>query len=301
MSRDRRTLLPEAQRLEGRQLLTSTSAKSPFRVGFLTPSILTSQQSASATVTISRGWAGRVVGVAGLPDESAFKVRLTTDPSPSVGVNLPAVDQTIAFAAHEDSKTVTIPINKGAANPGEVDVKLRLTFVGPSLRIPLAPTTVLRIRTSSDVIPPIVVARKWTARSISMTFSEPMSPAGVQDIKNYDVQSLTHQDTTLAKIIGFSGNLFGKGRFKSDTKSRNVPLIAASYDPATRTVTLIPARPLNPLATTTVSLTSRGAGAKSSQQPLPRTTVTDLAGNPVGGYGGSGLLMTIPKGQRASG
>ena len=66
-----------------------------------------------------------------------LQVQVTTDPSsPAVGVNLPAVNQTVTFGGQssigdQNFASVTIPTDAGAPNPGEVDVNLTITPIDP--------------------------------------------------------------------------------------------------------------------------------------------------------------------------
>ncbi len=48
---------------------------------------------------------------------SSLQVEVTTDPSPAVGVNVAAVDQTVTFAKHQTFAAISVPILAGAANP----------------------------------------------------------------------------------------------------------------------------------------------------------------------------------------
>jgi hypothetical protein len=146
----------------------------PPTVGFTTSSILVSQQSDSVSVTLSRQF---------FTDNNAgtLQVRLATAPSPAIGVNLPAVDQTVTFAAGEDSKTVTILIIKGAPNSGEVDVALTLARVDGPPNVVYGGPTVLQIKASADATPPTITGSRLTRRGIELMFSEPMDPARVQN------------------------------------------------------------------------------------------------------------------------
>jgi len=126
MSRLLRAFHPEALGLEWRQLLAARPHiyVPPPAVGFTSTAPdgtdQVSQQSDAATVTL---WRANSPGT--------FQVRVATTPSPAVGVNVAAVDQTVTFAKGENNATVTVPIITGAPNPGEVDVELTLNPAQP--------------------------------------------------------------------------------------------------------------------------------------------------------------------------
>ena len=66
-------------------------------------------------------WYSRVLGgVDTLP--TRLQVEVKTDPSPAVGVNVGAVDQTVTFARGQSQAAVRVPILAGASEPREVDV-----------------------------------------------------------------------------------------------------------------------------------------------------------------------------------
>ena len=127
-------------------------------------------------------------------------------------MNLPAVNQIVTFAEGEDRKTITIPIITGAPNPGEVDVPLTMSILaGPPNAVLDAPA-VLKIKESADVIPPIIVGSRVNGKDIQLTFSEPMDPARVQDVKNYYVLSTTKQNHDAENILGNLSRQVGRVR-----------------------------------------------------------------------------------------
>jgi hypothetical protein len=252
-------------------------------VGFAELSNVVSQQSDTATVTLYNGWLARG---AGTPQASTgpLQVRLATAPSPAIGVNLQAVDQIVTFVEGEDRKSVTVPIITGAPNSGEVDVTLTLTLVeGPPDLVVESPA-VLRIKASSDVIPPTIVGSQVTSKGIELTFSEPMDPTRVQNTANYFVQSTTKKNRDPGDILGdlFLGKWGGSGQSNSTTE--RIPLRSVTYDPTTQTATLVPKRRLNPLARLTISSSPQ---TKRSARPGQRSQLahqlTDLAGNAIVG------------------
>ena len=117
-----------------------------------------------------------------------MQVQVTTDPSsPAVGVNVGAVDQTVTFAAHQDSAAVTVPILAGEANPGEVDVTLTATPINPPIAIGSG-SLVLRVLASDASVPPKIIAEQGTPDSIVLAFNKPMDPAAASNVHNYTVR-----------------------------------------------------------------------------------------------------------------
>ena len=81
------------------------------------------------------------------------------------GRELPAVNQTVAFAAGETLAenqgtiaTITVPTNAGAPNPGEVDVNLTITPIDPPAGVTVnGPPLELRIMAPDSTTPPRII------------------------------------------------------------------------------------------------------------------------------------------------
>jgi hypothetical protein len=104
------------------------------------------------------------------------------------------------------------------------------------------------------------------ASGIAITFSRPMAPATVENLRDYSV-------TVERLATAYDG--FGLVRYKTPVPVP-IRLKAANYDPATNTVILIPRRPLSMSTVYTV------------QNVLPLNTartLTDLQGDPIQGHG----------------
>jgi hypothetical protein len=225
------------------------------------------QQAGTATVTLSdTGYNG------------PLQVEVKTDPSPAVGVNVVAVDQIVTFPAGQSQATVSVPILAGAPNPGEVDVTVTATPVNPPTPLTSTGPLVLRILASDASIPPTITTEQGTRQGIVLTFSKPMDPAGASNVHNYAVRS--------SRITGGAWGPFGFPLFgyHFHSSSESVPLRAASYDPATNSVTLIPKGRLTYTASVTVT---QGSGSKKSSRPGHPSDaplgLTDVEGNPING------------------
>lgn len=293
MPRTPRAFRPESTALEDRELLAGKILSPPppdTLVTFPKAEISVSQQADAATITLNR-----ILG----QDDADVTVRVATAPSPAIGVNLDAVDQTVMFAAGETEKAVTIPIRNGAPNPGEVDVALTLSLVSGPATVDLGGPAVLQIKAASDVTPPRIIGQRLTRQGIELTFSEPMDPATVQNPKNYLVRSTLHEDRDAKNILGavFLGLWGGLG--KSDSVTHRINVRSAIYDPETRTVTLVTPRPVNPAAMTVVASPPTPKG-----KPRPRLTppapIADLAGNAINGDTSPGDFWAPISGTRSA-
>ena len=146
------------------------------------------QQGGEATVWL-RGYTG------GGP----LQVQVATDPSsPAVGVNLPAVNQTVTISGGlsvrkaEDGQnfaSVTIPTNAGAPNPGEVDVNLTITPIDPPTGVTVQGGPLeLRILAPDATTPPRIIGVAGTPDGIQLMFNKPMNPVQASNVHNYAVR-----------------------------------------------------------------------------------------------------------------
>jgi hypothetical protein len=207
-----------------------------------------SQDAGEATVRLSRS-----------DTAGSLRVEVTTAPSPYVGVNVGAVDQTVTFAAVQRQATLTVPILSGARNPGDVSVNLTAKIIDPAPAVPPVPFVLdLRIVASDPTLPPKVVSIVATSQDIVLRFNKPMNPAGASNVKDYAVS-----------VVNDSMNSW--------------PLKSAEYDPATQTVTLIPKHPnLNIHSLTTATRLHRvRTSVRARHQSNAAPGLTDLQGNPV--------------------
>jgi hypothetical protein len=267
------TLPPTTLKFEN--ATASYGAQTPYPVQAIT------QQVGEATVTLSRS-----------DSVGSLRVEVTTAPSPYVGVNVGAVDQTVTFADGQRQATVTVPIISGAPNPGEVDVYLHARIIDPAPAVP-PPLDVLdlRIVASDPTAPPKVVSIVATSQEIALSFNKPMNPAGASNMKNYAAYVVdTHLPGTLAQLLGKS----------SSVSANSWPLKSAEYDPTTQTVTLIP-KQRNPnigfLATAT-QLHRVRTSVRARHQSSAAPGLTDLQGHPINADttpGKVGIRVSIPQ------
>jgi hypothetical protein len=186
------------------------------------------------------------------------------------------VNMSITFPAGVSTETVRIPINSGAANPGSVPIELAVTSSSPGVdtsqsvylvtgpaALPATPTAI----TSAHL-----VFQRKSASGIAITFSQPVSPASVENLHNYAVTTKTPENSVANAISGLLSIGESNGPFYS---IRPVPLKAAQYNPTTSTVMLIPKKPLKISADYEIQ----------NATPLAQHTLIDLHGNAVEGNG----------------
>ena len=238
---------------------------------------------------------------AGSSGDRPARVQVATDPSsPAVGVNLPAMSQTVTFAPGQNLASVTIPTNAGASNPGEVDVNLTITPIdpppGPTVPGPLE----LRIIAPDAKTPPRIIGVAGTPDGIKLTFSKPMNPVQASNVHNYAVTasvSSIHANSSFlaaASSFIFMPSPIGGTRISSFTKS--VPLRSANYDPADFTVTLIPKRRLayeggGSFVVTPGSPTKTSAPLRHGS--IPAKGLTDSEGNAINQHGSPGKFRIV--------
>ncbi|HWE38133.1 MAG TPA: hypothetical protein VG406_16300 [Isosphaeraceae bacterium] len=139
-----------------------------------------------------------------------------------------------------------------------------------------APQGVAMTEPSSQPPGPTVTAASVTRAGIVLTFSEPMDPATVANARNYTVQDITLRPLGAGDLV--TGVLYDLGIRSAAHNVGAVRLRAATYDPTTLSVKLVPTRPLmkgdvyTVSGRTTVDTSPHGSAAR----PL-----TDLAGEPL--------------------
>jgi hypothetical protein len=218
-----------------------------------------------------------------------------------VGVNLPALNQTVTFAPGQDLAFVTVATNAGAPNPGEVDVNLTITPIDPLPGLSVSGPLELRIMAPDAKTPPRIIGVAGTPDGIQLTFSKPMNPVQASDVHNYAVTATfqtSHLNVhSLATAFWFlaPGTALGGNRSSSFTKL--VPLRSANYDTADFTVTLIPKRGLAYSGPSSTVVVTPGSPANSSA-PLrhgssPAQGLTDLEGNAINQNGRPGKFRIV--------
>jgi hypothetical protein len=256
-----------------------------------TPGRYISQQVSSIDVTITRATAIQQITKPQPGDrQQDLSLPLTVYFSASLGSTAPEgqstslrssasdtftpVSETITFPAGVRSETVSIPVNSGAANPGLVPIDLSVTSSSPRVNSGL--DTIYLIsgpaalpRTPTKITSARLIFQGKSASAIAITFSGPMSPASVENVRNYDVYTGSDGVSPAGAVAGVLAFLGGEASGRSVT----VPLKTAQYDPTTNTVTLIPSKPLRASITYGIA----------SVTPLAERTLTDLQGFAVAG------------------
>ncbi len=260
----------EAESLESRTLMS---------VMFQKPTYLVSDTAGAAQVTLVR--------YTGFGSE---KVEFSTSDSTAIaGVDYLPVQQSVVFQDGETSKQVTIPVMHNATQPGEHSVNLTITNPAPAPTVPGMPTdplaytvpgfvgstAILSIVNRTDLTPPTITSSQFLTQGrkitgIKLTFSEPMDPATVQDVSNYDVRDMG------ARPIRTS-------RWTPPVDPGPVPIKSATYDTATNSVTLTPADHVR-LSPRGVTITNPAELNGPYSMPTA-SRITDAAGNRIDGSG----------------
>jgi hypothetical protein len=315
MDRSLRAFQPAASPLEGRILLAPVHLPPPAppafdgTVWFLgTPSSPTTnqqvvQQGGEATVWLRRS-----------PGGGPLQVQVATDPSsPAVGVNLPAVNQTVTIPGGsffirehgQDFASVTIPTNAGAPNPGEADVNLTITPIDPPTGVTVQGGPLeLRILAPDATTPPRIIGVAGTPNGIQLVFSKPMNPVQASNVHNYEVRetstTVSGKDDFLESTpLAFLSPDAPIGGVKTSISAKSVRLLSANYDPADFTVTLVPKRKLTYTELGSIVVTP-GSPAKTSAAlrvgSSPAQGLTDLEGNAInqGGKPGKFRILVYP-------
>ncbi len=298
MRRSSREFRAGAFELEGRVLLSGARVTAPvhapipivmppaafegtFDISGHEPFQIVSQQAGSATLTLRRS-----------NPTGTQQARVATAPSPYVGVNVGALDQTVTFADGQTETTVTIPILAGAPNPGEVDVPLVVGPVGAPIDTPPSMFSDLnrldlKVLASDPTAPPKAVNVYLTNLSINLqqaivvSFNKPMDPVSASNVNNYSATLVNYDHHATSYLFGLSH------RTSSTVASRSLSIQSAQYDPATQSVTLIPdmshdRHGLGGSAAESAKLASRAKPSFRRGQPSNAAQgLTDLEGNPV--------------------
>jgi hypothetical protein len=169
----------------------------------------------------------------------ALQVWVGTEPSPAVGVNVGAVNQTVTFADGQDTATIDVPILPGASNPGEVDVRLAVRSVDPSAQYNYQLSDLnLRILGSDLSAPPKVASAIDSSQGIVLNFNKPMDPVSASNVNNYAIDLVNVDGHRTGGLFG----LFGQTT-RTYLTTKLLKVASAQYDAATQSVTLVPAYP----------------------------------------------------------
>jgi hypothetical protein len=290
----RRNRAPEAEALEQRSLLSAArSSMPPQKVAIQVPSAYISQQSGALDVTLVRSspeGPHRMLG--------PLTVDFSAEPGalpPGVAATAAAprapftpISEPVTFPTSATAETVAVPIDSAAPNAGLVPIQLAVTWSSP--RVHSTKSTVY-LAATNDVIPPSIIGVQRVKGGIAITFSKPMAPATVQNIRNYKVIYSPSQNFNPLYLTGV-------GIVQSiASTSQNIPLRRAVYDAADNTVILIPKQQLQSNGTYRISspATLRAKG----DHPHKAHALTDLRGNALdeGGNTAGAFSIAISKGR----
>ncbi len=219
-------------------------------ISILTPGQFVTVQNGAIDVTVVRRL---FTGVGAAPSSTVLNDPLTVNVTASLnsvgsqgqGISNPdaatASDTlgtaSVTFPAGVMSENVQIPINAEVPINGTVPIAIAPE---PAENLATAAQNVYLV-SGPDAIPPTITSSQLITRGrhptgIAITFSKPMAPATVENVHNYVVSGF-HKGSTFLNPLAL---VAPAGFF--DT-IRHYALKAADYDPATRTVTLIPRQP----------------------------------------------------------
>ena len=172
---------------------------------------------------------------------------------------------TYRFAPGQTSMTIPVRMNPNFVPVSAILLSVNAIVPPPHLYDVTFPP-VLTILPSPAQIPPQIVSSRVSPQAVTLTFSKPMNPATVEDVKNYWVYVRA-----------------------SDGSVQPVTLKSAAYDPATHTVTLTPTAPLNPANHVDFADYNSHTSSLPTDPPRPQwflvESQTDLQGNPLPGEG----------------
>ncbi|MGE3820659.1 MAG: Calx-beta domain-containing protein, partial [Isosphaeraceae bacterium] len=266
----------------GTILVTVGDADSPGALGFSTTSYVVQPGATTATVTVKRtGGKGGLVSVGY---------------ATGGGTAVPGVDYTpksgvLTFGPGELTKSFNVAILNGNANATTSQFVVTLSNPTGGATLGSIATANVKVKRGTapvgpgnpgtpigDVVPPTVVSVTPVSgfggvTSIVIGFSEPLDLVRAQNISNY----------------GSFATSFGRDNIPHTRDDSNVAIIAATYDAASRKVTLRLASPLSPSLRYYVNL-NRDAVSSGGRG------ISDLAGNLLAGDGrnaGTPHLVTI--------
>jgi hypothetical protein len=266
-------------------LLTSAAPASHgvHEISIGVPAIYISQRTSSLNVTLTRtrGSPSRkledplTVDFSASPGSLKGGAPTGTD---SAGGQFTAVNEFVIFPPGQATETVSVPIHAGAPNPGLVPIVLSVTH---PKRNGMANAATVYLVSGPAAIPPSIVNVRMVKKGIAVTFSKPMAPASVENVRNYSVEYTPSQEFSLADLTGV-------GLIQRLNKAaRPVALRRAIYEPSSNTVTLIPKVVLPPSGTYQISSPS---SLRSKRARLHRAQpLTDLQGNALNLGGGTAM------------
>jgi hypothetical protein len=263
-TRAHRRFLPATDALEGRRL---------FAVGFLRPQAFVPRDATEAVVEVRRSGP---TAAAPVDASAAETVTLVTTPGTArTGVDFTPTRLTVTLAPGEASKQVRVPIGR-VGTPSGVQHTIRLAVeqaLPPNTQAPLPTQMTVNVMPTNDATPPRVTSARavFVGRkvgSFQLTFSEDMDPGAVAEAKRYMIVDPN-------RGAGSGLDAAEPGRLPPWL----VKVRSATYDAATRTLTLVPRKAIRrgPDDFAVVSAVRPRADGSFRIVPPP----TDLAANPI--------------------
>lgn len=266
----------------GTVVVTMTDADAPGVLAFTTSTVVVQPGATSATLTVKRtaGKGGTVTVNYGTGGGTAVP---GTDYTTTAGV--------LTLGPGETSKTISVPILNPGASAVSSNFVVTLSSPGGGATLGSVTTTNVKIQRATspvgpvnpgtptgDVTPPTVVSVTPVSgfggvTSIVIGFSEPLDLNRAQNIANY----------------GTFATSFGRDNIPNTRDDSNVAIVAATYDPGSRRVTLRLASALSSSLRYYVNL--NGDASSGSGRGI-----ADQAGNLLAGDGrnaGTPYLVTI--------
>ena len=198
----RQRITPGLELLERRSLLSGT-APGHQDVAIHLPSAYISQQSSQLDVTLVRtkpsGHSDAKGSITVGFSASSEPAGGTTSTSDATVEQFTPVNQSVTFPIGQTTETVAIPINSGAPNPGLVPIQIAVTS---STRQVKGSSATVYLASSANAIPPSIIGVQRVAGGIAVTFSKPMDPARVGNIRNFVVKFSPTQNFSLENLYG---------------------------------------------------------------------------------------------------
>jgi len=219
-------------------------------VSLQVPSTYVSQSATAIDVTITRS-----MGLKPVPIKSPLTLSLRAvalSPAserggkPHESSEIAPLDESVTFQSGETTQTVVLPINVEAPLPSLVPIQIS---VAPKSHPDNQAVIMVDLASGQQLVPPSItnvsIVRKGSVgKGIAVTFSQPMAPAGVENIHNYVVKSVPLNHVTLVPLTSSSPSVVRPTSYLTTSAPQAVALKAARYNPATDTVLLVPKTPL---------------------------------------------------------
>jgi hypothetical protein len=210
-------------------------------------------------------------------------------PSATPGVQYIPLNKNVTFQPGQTSLTIPLQLIPNAPNSGVAQIFLFANNPRQSIFASLLPgEATLNIVTGPDQIPPSIIKAQVKQQGIILTFNKPMAPGPVQNVHNYIVTA--NLPVSTAHLIG----VFLTGRYPNPPV---VALKAATYDPATDTVTLVPKKALSASNYNVASPGVLGTLRLQRRNPDNIQPLTDTNGREIGDDGSASGNFNITVGR----